>query len=450
MLHAHGTARVTFEYNQVHDNWTHGWTSAVNFWNAVGKNEGPNVIRGNTVWNNQDDPPIWCIPQYCGGATSNKNACVWDQYTNTRRSRRRRATAARAERTPTARATSASPATAARPRAAASAPATPRVTASSSTSPRARAAPSSQPTTNCGWLQDPVCDGACTGSRQALRLLHGPGRRQLLQSGRRGQLPDREQRLLQQRGQLHRSVQVGRRSPCATTRATGTSGGRAAARSPRSRTARRSSTTSSCRARSAPAGSRPTKGSTAPTNAVHLPGRHLQRQVGAGALLEQRHLPDHADDEQRGLQHPLVALDPGHRAVRRRRTNGTVQEFVSATRPQYGYGGHDLQQDPLLVNPTANAPGLPAAAGLARRGLRRFRLISPPPTSTGATRVPVPIAGAYALGHVGHDHDPRPYDHARALGAAGGAQAAECRAPVARRRAARDATLPGRGRGSPT
>src|SRR5262249_61713605 len=37
-LHAHGTARITFEYNKVHDNWTHGWTSAVNFWNAVGKN----------------------------------------------------------------------------------------------------------------------------------------------------------------------------------------------------------------------------------------------------------------------------------------------------------------------------------------------------------------------------------------------------------------------------
>src|SRR5262245_57109989 len=83
VLHAHGTARITFEFNKVHDNWTHGWTSAVNFWNAVGKNQGANVVRGNVIWNNQDDPPVWCLPKYCGGPTSNKNACAWDQYTNT-------------------------------------------------------------------------------------------------------------------------------------------------------------------------------------------------------------------------------------------------------------------------------------------------------------------------------------------------------------------------------
>src|SRR5262249_6049137 len=82
VIHAHGTGRVTIEYNPIHDNWTHGWTSPVSFWNAVGKNEGPNVYRGNTVYNNQDDPPLFCIPKYCGGSKSNTNACVYDQFTN--------------------------------------------------------------------------------------------------------------------------------------------------------------------------------------------------------------------------------------------------------------------------------------------------------------------------------------------------------------------------------
>ncbi len=82
VLHAHGTGRVTFEYNHVHHNWTRGWTTAVNFWNSVGKNEGANVIRGNVIHDNQDDPPPFCLAKMCGGPASHTAACVFDQYTN--------------------------------------------------------------------------------------------------------------------------------------------------------------------------------------------------------------------------------------------------------------------------------------------------------------------------------------------------------------------------------
>jgi parallel beta-helix repeat protein len=45
-----GATRVTFESNQVHDNNTNGWTSAVDLYLC----RGGNVIRGNRIWNNAD------------------------------------------------------------------------------------------------------------------------------------------------------------------------------------------------------------------------------------------------------------------------------------------------------------------------------------------------------------------------------------------------------------
>jgi len=82
VIHAQATGGVTLEYNHVHDNFTHGWTSPVNFWRAVGKDVAPNVARGNTIHDNQDDPPPFCLPRVCGGSTAAKGACMVDAYTN--------------------------------------------------------------------------------------------------------------------------------------------------------------------------------------------------------------------------------------------------------------------------------------------------------------------------------------------------------------------------------
>jgi hypothetical protein len=58
-----GTAhaqRFLIESCRVHDNATHAWASSVNLWVC---REG-NVVRGNMIWNNQDDP--WSGCQGCG------------------------------------------------------------------------------------------------------------------------------------------------------------------------------------------------------------------------------------------------------------------------------------------------------------------------------------------------------------------------------------------------
>lgn len=81
-LHAYGAARITFEYNKIHANHTHGWTSAMDFWLSNGKIEGQNVIRGNTIYDNEDDPPIFCLSNYCAGSTQFKNRCEFDKWTN--------------------------------------------------------------------------------------------------------------------------------------------------------------------------------------------------------------------------------------------------------------------------------------------------------------------------------------------------------------------------------
>jgi parallel beta-helix repeat protein len=74
VLHIRQSAGVTVEYCSIHDNFTHGWTTALNFYLDQGKAAGAmSVARGNTVFNNQEDPPIWCLPKFCAGKNS---ACV--------------------------------------------------------------------------------------------------------------------------------------------------------------------------------------------------------------------------------------------------------------------------------------------------------------------------------------------------------------------------------------
>jgi hypothetical protein len=88
----HLSGRITVEGCDVHDNHTHGWTTPMNLYRC----RPGNVIRGNRIWNNEDDPPDWCragggqcpdsegngiIMDYCvendGGAIIENNV-LWD------------------------------------------------------------------------------------------------------------------------------------------------------------------------------------------------------------------------------------------------------------------------------------------------------------------------------------------------------------------------------------
>src|SRR5439155_26137708 len=53
----------------VHDNYTHGWTSPLNFWTPLGyyEKDGINTVRGNFVAYNKDTPPPDCLQKYCTG-----------------------------------------------------------------------------------------------------------------------------------------------------------------------------------------------------------------------------------------------------------------------------------------------------------------------------------------------------------------------------------------------
>src|SRR5262249_42685181 len=62
----------TFEYNYVHDNHTHGWSSPLTFLDPLGHGagEGTNTVRGNFVAYNTDVPQPFCIAKYCVGGTT--------------------------------------------------------------------------------------------------------------------------------------------------------------------------------------------------------------------------------------------------------------------------------------------------------------------------------------------------------------------------------------------
>jgi hypothetical protein len=71
VLHYNGSFGLLFQNNLVHDNATHGWTTAVNLWQTTGWTEQvQNVVRGNTIDNNIDTPPTWCLSHYCAGGTN--------------------------------------------------------------------------------------------------------------------------------------------------------------------------------------------------------------------------------------------------------------------------------------------------------------------------------------------------------------------------------------------
>ena len=286
--------------------------------------------------------------------------------------------------------------------------------------------------------------------RQALRLLHGLGRRQLLRPGRRGQLPDREQRLLQQRGQLHRRSSSRAAPPCATTPAGRTSAGRAAARSPRSPTARRSSTTSSCRARERTCWQSTNQGVDCTSNAVRLPGRHLPGQVGARALL--RRAASSRSTPSTNSEGYNIMWSPSTQDIvqyGRRRTHGTVQEFVSADATAVRIWRARPAAGPAAREPQRQPTGLPAARRARPPRDRAIRLISLPPTSR-ATRERCRSRRICAR-HRGTPRRPPGDDHDRRRRADRRApQAAECRARSSPpRRGVADAA-PRRGRASPT
>jgi hypothetical protein len=65
----HRAQRVTLEQSRIHDSNTDGWTSAIDLYLC----KDGNIIRGNTVWNNSDQPAgqpdsegHGLIMDYCG------------------------------------------------------------------------------------------------------------------------------------------------------------------------------------------------------------------------------------------------------------------------------------------------------------------------------------------------------------------------------------------------
>src|SRR4029077_18423860 len=76
-----GSFGLDFERNQVHDNSTHGWTTAVNLWQTTGGNEGwDNKGANNFIYNNQDQPPPCCMTYMCSdpdgdGNPANDHSC---------------------------------------------------------------------------------------------------------------------------------------------------------------------------------------------------------------------------------------------------------------------------------------------------------------------------------------------------------------------------------------
>lgn len=80
-LLSQGAAGITWEYNQVFNNHTHGWSSPVDMWLMTGFSQGlQSVIRGNIIHDNQDDPPMWCLAKFCGGSQSNTHRCLYNPY----------------------------------------------------------------------------------------------------------------------------------------------------------------------------------------------------------------------------------------------------------------------------------------------------------------------------------------------------------------------------------
>jgi parallel beta-helix repeat protein len=396
VLHAHGTARVTFAYNKVHDNWTHGWTSAVNFWNAVGKNEGANVIRGNTIWNNQDDPPLWCLPKYCGGATSNKNACSWDQYTNTHLS------------TPqgygcpcgvdadcqgnkcVSRDCSA---------------ATGGCECAGDTEghgiildvAKGTCSPSNQPTATCGWLQDPACTGACTAAGEPFACCTGKGAGNCCNQGDASGFVIESNVIYNNEGNCIDVFKSGGATVSNNTcwqNQRRPSGGEITAFTNRS---------SFFNNIAVPRGDSTcwqsaNQGVDCTTNPSACQGGVCNNKWALALYSSSSVFPITPTTNSEGYN---IFWSPTTQEIIQYAGGsiGTVAEFVNAMKPQYGYGVQTLQTDPMLVNPGGNPPDFRLKAGSPAAGSADPGHLAPADV-TGAKRSTAD-RGAYAQGSGG-------------------------------------------------
>src|SRR5262249_17771539 len=123
---------------------------------------------------NQDDPPLFCIPKYCGGSKSNTNACVYDQFTN------------KVASSPQGYGCSCGANSDCQSNQCVSrdcSSATGGCECAGDTEghglileiAKGTCSLSGKGTTYCGWLQDPVCDGTCTGSGTPSACCTGKG-----------------------------------------------------------------------------------------------------------------------------------------------------------------------------------------------------------------------------------------------------------------------------------
>src|SRR5262245_582797 len=391
-LHAHATARVTFEYNTVHDNWTHGWTSAVNFWNGVGKTEGANVIRGNRIYNNQDDPPQFCVPKVCGGATSNTNACMYDQYTNK---------------------------VAARPQGLGCACGANSDCQSNQCVARncggssggcecagdteghglildvakGTCAPASKPTTNCGWTQDPVCASSCTGAGRPYACCTGSGAGNCCDAGDAGSFLIESNLIYNNEGNcmsIFKSNGATVRNNTCWKNMRRPSGGEITAFTNRSsfwnnilvprseRTCWQSSN----------------QGADCTNDASVCQGGTCLDKWALALYGQSSIFPINPTTNSEGYN---IMWSPSTQKIVQYGFGvaGTVADFIAAN-TQYGFGAGDLQQDPLLVNPNGTPPDFRLQANSPAAGSADQSHMAPADV-TGGSRT-TRDRGAYALG----------------------------------------------------
>jgi hypothetical protein len=391
-LHAHGTARITFEYNKVHDNWTHGWTSAVNFWNAVGKTEGANVIRGNVISGNQDDPPVWCVPKVCGGATSNTNACMWDQYTN-------KVAATKQGYGCACGANSDCQSNQCVTRNCGGA--TGGCECAGDTEghglildvAKGTCTPANKPTTSCAWTQDPVCASSCTGAGQPSACCTGSGAGNCCDPGDAGNFLIESNLIHSNEGNCMSIFKSGgatvRNNTCWRNMRR-PSGGEISAFTNRSafwnnilvprseRTCWQSTN----------------QGADCTSNASVCQGGSCQDKWALALYSQSGIFPIKPATNSEGYNlmwspttQNIVQFGYGQA--------GTVAQFIAAN-TQYGYGAADLQQDPLLVNPAANPPDFRLTASSPAAGSGDQSHLAPADV-TGASRT-TRDRGAYARG----------------------------------------------------
>jgi len=337
-FHARATARVTLEYSHVHHNRTHGWTSAVNFWRSAGRDLGPNVARGNLIHDNQDDPPVWCLPRYCGGDTALAGACTWDAYTNK--------TAAAPQGYGcgcSADADCQSRRCVARD----CGPATGGCECAGDTEGHGiildvslgTCAPAKQPAAVCGWSEDPACNHACTGTGAPYACCRGRAAGACCDDGEAGGFVVESNVIHDNEGNC---VSVFKASGALVRNNTCWHNQRRPGGGEITAFANRTTIVNNV---AVPRSERSCQGSVC-------------KETYALALYAQSALfPIRPETNREGAN---LLWAPGATAIVQWGSGeaGTVEEFVRANGPRYGWGTHDLQTDPLFVNSAANPPDL--------------------------------------------------------------------------------------------